>query len=699
MQYFRLIHRPAAVFAATACLLFTAWPGPGAASAPQTGAPTDIAPAQAVPVERFFQHPAVLGAKLSPSGRRLAMVTSRGSERQALVVVELQPAIRVRRVAAFSDIDITRFDWLGDDRLMFSVLDLAAGSGEDQRHGSGLFVVGADGLGLRMLIQRDGGTGAFEASLRQPPLGPGHALLHLPESAASGKASEVIVGRAGFRGADLESITPLWLNVDTGRTRSMDLAGFSLSGAVRWWFDRSGQPRAAAGMLEGKQVQAWRHPQDGRWRELPPEDAIRLRTAIHNIDEVGNLYVTQPVGAAGELALFRFDAGSMKAEREPMVSTPGFDFSGQLVTADTDGRILGVRLETDAEQTHWFNPALKALQQVADQRFRDRVNRIDCRRCGSSDMVALVLSYSDRDPGHLWLHDSQSGRWQHVSALIDGIDPQQMAPVDFHRIRARDGRDLPLWITRPATAKRGQALPAVVMVHGGPWVKGGSWRWRSTEQFLASRGYLVISPEFRGSLGYGRSHYEAGWRQWGQAMQDDVADALLWARQQGLATDRACIAGASYGGYSTLMGLVRHPELYRCGVAWVAVSDLPLLVKGSWFIVDDISRGGRQTLPRLVGDPERDAAMLRENSPLEQAARIRAPLLLAYGEADLRVPLDHGQRLRAAMTAAGNPPVWISYPNEGHSWRKVATRVDFAGRVERFLRSHLGAAGEATEPR
>ncbi|NBQ87016.1 MAG: S9 family peptidase, partial [Betaproteobacteria bacterium] len=577
------------------------------------------------------------------------------------------------------------------DRLLFSVLDLAAGSGEDQRQGSGLFVVGSDGGGLRMLIQRDGGTGAFEASMRQPPLGPGHALMHIPERAASGNSSEIIVGRAGFRGSDLESITPLWLNVETGRTRSLELAGFNLAGAVRWWFDRSGQPRAAAGLVDGKQVQSWRHPQDGRWRELPREDAVRLRTAIHDIDEAGNLYVTQPVGAAGELALFRLDTATMKPASEPMVRTPGFDFNGQLVVADTDGRVLGVRVETDAEQTHWFDPALRDLQKAADLRFDGRVNRIDCRRCGARDMVALVMSYSDRDPGHLWLHDAQSGNWQHVSALLDGIDPQQMASVDFHRIRARDGRDLPVWITRPATAKPQQPLPAVVMVHGGPWVKGGSWRWRGMEQFLASRGYLVISPEFRGSIGYGSAHYEAGWRQWGQAMQDDVADALLWARQQGLANDRACIAGASYGGYSTLIGLVRHPELYRCGVAWVAVSDLPLLVKGSWFIVDDISRGGRQTLPRLVGDPDRDAVMLRENSPLEQAARIRAPLLLAYGEADLRVPLEHGQRLRAAMTAAGNPPTWISYPNEGHSWRKVATRVDFAKRVEQFLQTHLQA--------
>jgi dipeptidyl aminopeptidase/acylaminoacyl peptidase len=209
-------------------------------------------------------------------------------------------------------------------------------------------------------------------------------------------------------------------------------------------------------------------------------------------------------------------------------------------------------------------------------------------------------------------------------------------------------------------------------------------------QFLASRGYLVITPDFRGSLGYGETHMRAGFKQWGQAMQDDVADALLWAQKQGLANGRACIAGASYGGYATLMGLVRDPQLYRCGVAWLAVADLPLYVQGSFWIDDNISNWARSyAMPEMVGDADKDAAMLTAASPVAQAGRISAPLLLAYGEEDLRVPLKHGKRLREAMEKAGHPPQWVVYPKEGHGWRRLANRVDWAQRIEAFLAQYL----------
>jgi dipeptidyl aminopeptidase/acylaminoacyl peptidase len=210
------------------------------------------------------------------------------------------------------------------------------------------------------------------------------------------------------------------------------------------------------------------------------------------------------------------------------------------------------------------------------------------------------------------------------------------------------------------------------------------------EQFLASRGYLVISPEFRGSTGYGAAHFKAGWKQWGQAMQDDVADALLWAQAQGLATDKACIAGANYGGYSTLMGLVRQPELYRCGVAWAAVTDPFLYLQGNWWVADDLTEQGRTYgMPHMVGDADKDAAMLTANSPLAQARHIKAPLLLAFGSADQRVPLAHGERLRDALREAGRPPEWVVYDDEGHGWRLVSNQIDFARRVEKFLGQHL----------
>jgi dipeptidyl aminopeptidase/acylaminoacyl peptidase len=206
---------------------------------------------------------------------------------------------------------------------------------------------------------------------------------------------------------------------------------------------------------------------------------------------------------------------------------------------------------------------------------------------------------------------------------------------------------------------------------------------------LASRGYLVISPEFRGSAGYGQAHQRAGYKQFGRAMQDDVADALQWAQQKGWA-GKACIMGASYGGYASLMGPVRHPDTYQCAVAWVAMADLFLYLEGSFWTNDDIGDFGRErVMPQRVGDADKDRAMLSEVSPVLQAARIKRPVLLAYGERDLRVPLKHGERMRDALRAAGNEPEWVVYPGEAHTWMKEATHVDFATRVEKFLGQHL----------
>jgi dipeptidyl aminopeptidase/acylaminoacyl peptidase len=307
-------------------------------------------------------------------------------------------------------------------------------------------------------------------------------------------------------------------------------------------------------------------------------------------------------------------------------------------------------------------------------------------------MAALVRAFSDRDPGQLWVYQTQppagEKNWRPVGRVRNDVKPADMATMAFERIKARDGRDLPVWVTRSPDATG--PLPAVVLVHGGPWLRGNVWGWNRWGQFLASRGYVVIEPEFRGSIGYGFAHYRAGFKQWGQAMQDDVADALKWAQAQGLASDKACIAGGSYGGYSTLMGLIKDPDLYRCGVAWVAVTDLDLYVSGSWWVHDDIPEAGRQyRLPDLVGDAVKDADLIATNSPVKQAARLKGPVLLAFGEDDQRVPLAHGKRMRDALRATGNEPTWITYPGEGHGFSVLKNRVDFAERMEAFLARYL----------
>jgi dipeptidyl aminopeptidase/acylaminoacyl peptidase len=261
-----------------------------------------------------------------------------------------------------------------------------------------------------------------------------------------------------------------------------------------------------------------------------------------------------------------------------------------------------------------------------------------------------------------------------------------MGRVQFERIKVRDGKEMPVWITVPPGDVK--ARPAVVLVHGGPWSRGRDWVWEPESQFLASRGYVVVEPEFRGSTGYGDDWYRAGWKQWGQAMQDDVSDALMHAVAKGWVDPaRVCIAGASYGGYATLMGLAKDPDQYRCGVAWVGVSDPMMMYTLHWSDFSDFSKS--QSMPVMIGDPVADLDMLKRVSPLEQAARIKAPLMLAYGGKDRRVPIEHGERLRDRLRALGRDPVWVVYDDEGHGWARPGNQVDFWRRVEDFLAKNL----------
>jgi dipeptidyl aminopeptidase/acylaminoacyl peptidase len=172
-------------------------------------------------------------------------------------------------------------------------------------------------------------------------------------------------------------------------------------------------------------------------------------------------------------------------------------------------------------------------------------------------------------------------------------------------------------------------------------------------------------------------------------MQDDLADGARWAVAQGHAdAQRICIAGASYGGYAVLMGLARDPDLYRCGISWVAVTDPELLFSAVWSdITEAVKTYG---MNRMIGDPKGDAALFKAASALENAARIRQPLLLAYGAWDTRVPLVHGERFLAAVRPHNPGVEWVVYPNEGHSWARPETRIDFWRRVERFLAGQIG---------
>lgn len=643
------------------------------------------APAGAqLPAEMFYRHPDIASAALSPSGRWLAVRTRHGGERLGIMTFHLQDKGKALETVRFADADIRDIYWVNDDRLIFDLVDLEGGSGS-QRFAPGLYSVRPDGSELFQLIRSyDKGYVSRTRQIREP-LNWNHTLLEVP----IGNGREVIVGEEILDGAgDLVSVRAKRLNVENGSTSS--LAFGAPSNARGWWFDPAGEPRVVVASDGAYRTINWRAPGKDDWVQIARYEYLRAPFYPFFVDSAGVLYVTTPDGPAQTNVLRRFDFAAGKPSADKLASTPGFDFRGAVVVDPISGKAVGVRLETDAETTAWFDPRMKALQAKVDARLQGSINRVSCRRCNEPDAIVLVFSYSDRDPGRYWIYRPDGEQWKFAGAARDDIDPAKMATLDFQRIKARDGGDLPLWLTTPAKSARASAPPAaVVLVHGGPWVRGGHWQWDADAQFLASRGYAVIEPEFRGSTGYGEAHFRAGWKQWGGSMQDDVADAVKWAADKGLIDPkRVCIAGASYGGYAALMGLVKYPDLYRCGIAWVAVTDPRLMFSSSW--LNDIDEESKKyDLRTLIGDPDKDAAMLKAAAPVELAARIKAPVLLAFGGEDRRVPLEHGTLMRDALRAAGNDPEWVVYPDEGHGWLRIETRIDFANRVERFLARNL----------
>ncbi len=680
---------------ATAGLALLALMGPGGAwAAPEQAASVaNMAnPAAALlPVETFFRFADVVDVKLSPSGRQLAISLNR-NDRVALAVLDLDGGRPPRLVAAHEDADVLHFDWVNEDRLVYTVTDQQRGGG-DQDFWRGLISLKADGGDSRLLVRlRRDFLLVNQRRLGREPLDWNHELLAVLRNGGD----EVIVGKEVYSSSgEFVERVPLLLNVVTQRVRSL---GMGMPAHVSGWlFDSQGEPRVATAVHEGMFTVYWRGPASPDWVLLATMPNQARTWTPHSVDDAGGLYVVVPEGPAGARVLKRFDLEARQPSGEALVKTPGFDFTGSLVR-EPGGPVLGVRAETDAETTVWFDPKLARWQQDADRQLPGRINRLICRRCTGDDPVMLVQSWSDQHPGELWLYwpiRAAPGQWQPVGAMRRDVDARRMATLDFHRVRTRDGLEMPVWLTlplvngKPASAATPTRLPAVVLVHGGPWVRGGHWRWNGEAQFLASRGYVVIEPEFRGSAGYGAKHFRAGIKQWGQAMQDDLADATQWAIAQGwVDKDRVCIAGGSYGGYAALMGPIRNPGLYRCVAAWAAVTDLMLSYGlGGW---SDLSEENRiYSLPQLMGDPKTDAAMLTAFSPLTQAAKLRVPVLLVHGAQDRRVPLQHGERLRDALTDAGNAPEWVVYPDEGHGWYKAENRFDFARRLEAFLAKHL----------
>jgi dipeptidyl aminopeptidase/acylaminoacyl peptidase len=636
-------------------------------------------------IETFFANSTFAGAKLSPSGRYLATLAAAPGGRDHLSVIDLTTR-KATVVAGNAAADVGHFAWVNDERLLFDVSDKKRAEG-DIIYAPGLFAVNRDGSGFLQLARQNDFASAETGShiTAKDPL-PWHT--YMLEQAGAQDSDSVYVEDAKFVNHELRQTDLVRVNTVTGKTSSVP----SPAGQVgSWLLDFQGEPRIATGSTKDKTIIYYRDPATSQWRTLASFSLTDGKDAIAPLGFApdGTLFVAARAGK-DTMSMYKFDLAAGKVNPEPLVVTDGYDFSGDLITGR--GKVLGVRFQTDAASSGWFDRDMQSVQQAVDKKLPGLNNLISVPARPTEPWV-LVRSFSDVSPTAYEIYNTSTGEMVLVGQSHAQVDSKQMGHQQSVRFKARDGLPIPALLTLPR-AGTGKNLPLVVLVHGGPFVRGNTWGWNPQSQFLASRGYAVLEPEFRGGLGLGERHFRAGWKQWGLAMQDDVADAARWAIAQGIADPkRICIAGASYGGYATLMGLVNDPDLFRCGIDWVGVTDINLLFNDTWYASSDASDEWKKYgMPVLIGDQTADAARFKATSPLEQAARIRQPLLLAYGGSDRRVPIFHGRKFYSAVKSTNPLVEWVEYPEEGHGWRLEKNRYDFWSRVEKFLEKNIGKA-------
>lgn len=304
------------------------------------------------------------------------------------------------------------------------------------------------------------------------------------------------------------------------------------------------------------------------------------------------------------------------------------------------------------------------------------------------DRTWVVAYLQDAGSTVYWLWDRDTAAGQRLFSARPALDLLPLQPMQAMEIPTRDGLSMPSYLTVPEAAEAGP-VPMVLLVHGGPWARD-QWGYNPYHQWLANRGYAVLSVNFRGSTGFGKAFLNAGNRQWYGAMQDDLVDAVRWAVGQGIAdADRVAIMGGSYGGYATLAGLTRDPGLFACGVDIVGPSHVRTLLETIppyWEPLKVMF----ETRVGSLSEPE----YLDSISPLMFVDRIADPLLIGQGANDPRVKVSESDQIVAAMNERGIPVTYVVFPDEGHGFARPENSLAFNAIVETFLAEHLGGRFE-----
>jgi dipeptidyl aminopeptidase/acylaminoacyl peptidase len=636
-------------------------------------APTDV--------ESFAKLPVLRSPSLSPDGQYLALSLHNndakwGEADYQLVVFHLPDLKGVSRLNMAPHYQPAQIVWVSNTRLAVS-LAYTSGSLEVPRQTGEVIALDYDGSHKQTLYSsRERGT-----------VGSGIHSMDMPRGAAS------IAGLPHPRNGHIylhlsrwpeRQITDDWsavrsevYDVDSSNGKATLVGGIDKGGMNFVLHD--GVARYAYGLADAHTMEVYARADASKpWHKLDAATTGRELTPLRMSRDGSKLWSLYSADGGPEALVVSNPDGSDRK----VLASDAFAAVDNVLWDEVSGAPYAAIFGAGRPHIAYLNQSVPAqVLKALNDKFADHLVSIGSMDEQGNDM--LVVATSDRDPGSVALFDTKTMALRPLYRVEDWIHPEKMAERRPFRFKASDGMELAGYITLP-NGKDPKNLPTILLPHGGPIGPSDGWTYEPDSQFLASLGYAVVQVNYRGSGGRGPDFQMAGYRHFGDRIQQDLLEGLDWAIQQGYVDrTRLCVYGGSFGGYSSLMQPILSPGLFKCAIDYAGVSDWSI-----GFHKSDTShmKLGRKYFAEAIGD---DAAA-RAISPLYQLDKFNVPVLIAHGEDDPRVPYENAKVLRNALEKAGKPYEWLSKPKEGHGFYTEEDRADMYRHMQAFLAKYLG---------
>lgn len=445
----------------------------------------------------------------------------------------------------------------------------------------------------------------------------------------------------------------------------------------RWMTDGRGEVRLGIG-YDARDVASLWVPRGGAW-------SLYLQQSLGDLDAIGPLmFGSQPTELLalkhheGRTALFRLDPEGPPRARL-LFADARYDVAGPVVLHPQTRDLLAVEYVADEPRLHFFSAAAAQRQARIDEQLPKTTNLpLEGTRDGR---LWLIRSSSDVDPPSLYVFDDVTGRLSLIAHYYPELEQVTLAPMESVIYRARDGQQIPAYLTRPLSSSS-TPLPAIVLPHGGPETRTHRG-FDPLVQFLAAQGYAVLQMNFRGSLGYGARFAAAGVGQWGGVIHNDITDGARWLVEQGIADpERLCIVGKSFGGYAALLGAARESQWYACAASYAAPTDLMAFAQYMRRV------SGAQLWKERLGENQQ---ALWQMSPLSRITTIETPVLLMHGRLDPVVPVSQARRFARALRQTDKQHRYVERGDCDHDLTIASCRILFFSELQSFLAGALGS--------